>query len=303
MKMQNSDGDLFRVAVSLVNYKNFEQTCSLVKSLMGQEGVRVCFYIIDNSEASELLKMQRLLGELGLLEVVRHCGWEGNIGYARAHNKNFSLVRKDVGNAYDKFVVSNSDVRISSARLLSDMCDERFEDCIVAPVIYMPDGGVWFAGGRISLFTGDLIVNRNPLAADEVTGFICGCFFSCSTGVFERLGGFNEKFFMYAEDLDLSLRAVDAGVSLVVAKHLDIVHEVGSGASGKYSALYLYENTKNRLACLKQYRLGLYPFSLVYFYLKYGAARLLQLSLVRDFKNFRPVLNAFGMELRSNREK
>jgi GT2 family glycosyltransferase len=96
--------------------------------------------------------------------------------------------------------------------------------------------------------------------------------------LYQSVGGFDEGFFMYAEDLDLCLRTRSLGAELVVVNHA-IVHEVGSGVNGRYSNLYLYENTKNRLVCLRRYRLGCAGVSLVHFVSKYGALRTLQLAM------------------------
>ncbi len=83
---------------------------------------------------------------------------------------------------------------------------------------------------------------------------------------------------MYAEDLDFSVRAHEAGVDMVVLKE-SLIHEVGSGRNGVYTDLYLYENTKNRLICLKKFKFGLPWIRYLWFVAKYGLARAIQLAL------------------------
>lgn len=67
--------------------------------------------------------------------------------------------------------------------------------------------------------------------------------------VFVTLGGFDESFFMYYEDLDLSLRMKRMGWRIVYEPR-SLVYHIHSGSSGEWSALFLYNVEKNRLATL-----------------------------------------------------
>ncbi|MEP5936791.1 MAG: glycosyltransferase family 2 protein [Erythrobacter sp.] len=44
-----------------------------------------------------------------------------------------------------------------------------------------------------------------------------------------QLGGFDEAFFLYAEDLDLCRRATDAGMRLAINPEAQVYHDIGSG--------------------------------------------------------------------------
>lgn len=58
-------------------------------------------------------------------------------------------------------------------------------------------------------------------------GIITGCLLLAPRRVWERLGGFDLRFFMYAEDADLALRAMRAGYRPVIVPDAVITHEVG----------------------------------------------------------------------------
>jgi GT2 family glycosyltransferase len=122
-------------------------------------------------------------------------------------------------------------------------------------------------------------MTREPLRDSwRSTEFVSGCCLMLPAALYESLGGFDERFFMYVEDLDLCIRARSLGVQIIVVNS-SLLHEVGSGQAGQYSNVYLYENTKNRLICLRQHRLGWPGIRIAYFVAKYGAARALQLAL------------------------
>lgn len=58
-------------------------------------------------------------------------------------------------------------------------------------------------------------------------GVVTGCLLLADAGVWEQLGGFDERFFMYGEDADLSLRARRAGWRPVTTPSVTVMHRGG----------------------------------------------------------------------------
>lgn len=58
-------------------------------------------------------------------------------------------------------------------------------------------------------------------------GVITGCFLLSPTEVWNKLGGLDERYFMYGEDADLAMRAHHAGYRPVICPDAKLVHEVG----------------------------------------------------------------------------
>jgi N-acetylglucosaminyl-diphospho-decaprenol L-rhamnosyltransferase len=59
-------------------------------------------------------------------------------------------------------------------------------------------------------------------------GVITGCFLLSPTEVWNKLGGLDERYFMYGEDADLAMRARNAGYRPVICPDAKLVHEVGA---------------------------------------------------------------------------
>ena len=55
-----------------------------------------------------------------------------------------------------------------------------------------------------------------------------GAFFVIARSLFEELGGFDERFFMYYDELDLCLRARQRGARAMVASRIRIYHHIGA---------------------------------------------------------------------------
>jgi N-acetylglucosaminyl-diphospho-decaprenol L-rhamnosyltransferase len=67
----------------------------------------------------------------------------------------------------------------------------------------------------------------DPFGAIEVA-VVGGAFFVIERSLFEELDGFDERFFMYFDELDLCLRARQRGARAMVASRIRIHHQVGA---------------------------------------------------------------------------
>ncbi len=78
------------------------------------------------------------------------------------------------------------------------------------------------------------------------------CFSPCAaaalyrTDVWRSLGGFDERFFCYCEDVDIGFRLRLAGHQVVQAAKA-VVHHVGGASSGARPEFAVYHGTRNRL--------------------------------------------------------
>lgn len=78
------------------------------------------------------------------------------------------------------------------------------------------------------------------------------CFAPCAAAalyrrsVFVDLGGFDERFFCYGEDVDLGFRLRLAGGEVVQLREAVVYHE-GSGITGRYSPFTVYHGNRNRI--------------------------------------------------------
>jgi N-acetylglucosaminyl-diphospho-decaprenol L-rhamnosyltransferase len=72
-------------------------------------------------------------------------------------------------------------------------------------------------------------MNGDPFGAIEVA-VVGGAFFVIARSLFEELGGFDERFFMYYDELDLCLRARQRGARAMVASRIRIYHHSGASS-------------------------------------------------------------------------
>lgn len=70
-------------------------------------------------------------------------------------------------------------------------------------------------------------------------GIVTGCLLLVPLDVWRRLGGFDERYFMYGEDADLAFRARAAGFRPIITPGACIVHDVGGASATRGDKLLL----------------------------------------------------------------
>lgn len=147
-----------------------------------------------------------------------------NLGYGRAGNLGASHARSDV------LLFLNPDATVRAddiGRLLHADVD--------------PDRTVWgpaivdaahrattlSAPGRFGLRYTRRVVSFDADRAQAPALYVSGACLMIGAGLFARLGGFADDIFLYAEDLDLCLRATRAGGSVLLYPQVEIGHTGG----------------------------------------------------------------------------
>ncbi|APO80681.1 glycosyltransferase family 2 protein [Pseudomonas putida] len=82
--------------------------------------------------------------------------------------------------------------------------------------------------------------------SDRSVDHVIGAFYLIRRELFERLGGFDERFFVYLEDLDLSKRVKEQGYSIEFISSVKAFHR-GGGTSNQVKARRLFYSLRSRI--------------------------------------------------------
>jgi GT2 family glycosyltransferase len=93
----------------------------------------------------------------------------------------------------------------------------------------------------------------------------CGAAMAVRAALLERLGSFNDKYFMYSEDTELSYRFARTGFVTKFIPDAICYHYFWGSSGGKVTARQTFYGTRNRLWFIRRY-FGFIKF--VYFYLR-----------------------------------
>ena len=166
-----------------------------------------------------------------------------NLGYGTAVNRGVPLLPEDV----DAVLVSNADVVVEpgTVKALVAALEADPRRTLVGPRIENPDGSLYpsaraFPSLLDALGHGflGLVLPRNRFsrrykmldwdhAAAAEVDWISGASFLARRHAFEELGGFDERYFMYLEDVDLCWRTQRAGWEVVYEPAGRVVHAQG----------------------------------------------------------------------------
>lgn len=183
--------------------------------------------------------------------VTEQHGWElvpldTNPGFGAGVNAG---ARRALELGADVLVLLNPDLDVDGATVEALAAHVRRDPrALVSPRITRPDGRPWFAGGTLDLATGR---TRTPATVPDDVRWLSGACIAVGADMWRTLGGFDEEFFLYWEDVDLSWRALAHGARLEVRADLHATHEVGGtqapGGTRAKSSVYYRHNTRGRL--------------------------------------------------------
>ena len=118
-------------------------------------------------------------------------------------------------------------------------CDtaEATGAALVAPKILYYDAPnvVWYAGGDFSPMRALGFHRREGMADTRTAGqaepisFATGCCFLIRADVLRQVGGFDESYFAYVEDVELSVRIAHAGFRMLVEPNARVLHRIPLG--------------------------------------------------------------------------
>lgn len=257
------------VAIIILNWNGKENTIACLQSLQDLEikEIEVEIIVVDNASEEEF-KIQN--SKFKNLTTIRN---KENLGFAGGNNVG---IRYALERGVDYIVVLNNDT-IVDKHFLSAMIQEaqKHEDFgIASSKIYFAKGFefhkdkyknhekgkvIWYAGGIfdwkniLGSHRGVDEVDRGQFEKVETTDFASGCCMLIKAEVFKKLGLFDEKYFLYYEDVDLSIRAKNAGFTIFYIPQSIIWHKNAGSAGGSGSKLQDYYITRNRLLFGMQY--------------------------------------------------
>jgi N-acetylglucosaminyl-diphospho-decaprenol L-rhamnosyltransferase len=154
----------------------------------------------------------------------------------------------------------NPDAELSAGELSAflKVANERPDVAVVGPLIRNPDGSI-YESGRVfptvaqavgHAFLGPFVQdNRFSRAyrqsdwdrrSEREVDWVSGAAMLVRRSAFEEVGRFDEGFWLYGEELDLSTRLRDAGWSVLFSPELEVVHEgaVSTGRSRRMAILH-----------------------------------------------------------------
>lgn len=231
-----------RVAIVVVNYGSDQLIADNMGSLPAADVV-----LVDNwKSTADRERARALAGDRGwhLVETDENLGFGGGVNAG---------VRAAAQAGHDAVILLNPDARLDPAAVETMTAALRADPmALISPTILDSHGHPYYGGYAVRLASGLMKRVEDVQSPPEGTAsWISGACMGFTTALHELVGGYDESYFLYWEDVDFSIRASRAGAQLRVLTEATAIHDEGGTQETRRgrakSLLYYRYNTRNRL--------------------------------------------------------
>lgn len=226
------------LTASIVSYQHRPGEIKRVIDCVLKSPVEI-LYLIDNSLNDGLRELEKLSEKIRYIHSL-------NLGYGTGHNV---AIKDAIEKGGDYHVVINPDVYFEEEVLekLIAYMDSDEQVGLVMPKVLYPTGEIQFLCkllptpmdliGRRFIPLKSYVTTKNYNYELRWTGYdkvmdvpsLSGCFMFMRLSIIRKIGGFDERYFMYAEDLDLCRRIGEVSKT-VYYPDVQIYHEYAKGS-------------------------------------------------------------------------
>ncbi len=288
-----------RIYVIIVNYNKYIETIRAIESVFVSnlnDQYELKILLIDNSESEDYLNylsnyfLNRT--EIFILKNLK------NLGFAKAVNIGINIALND---NFDFVLLLNNDAYLDKNCLLEliRVANEAKEIGLLSPVIFYATepNKVWGSGGYFDKFLSRIRIKlKNKVVSGEnlsknppqFVDFISGCVMLIKKEVIEKVGLFDDRFFLYNEDLDYCLRAKAQGFKIAYVPSAFAFHEINV-VKDRTNYFTMYHIAKSNVIIRKKHFSKLYYY--YYLILHFSLFTLFRVfQIFRGSKSFRSIL-------------
>lgn len=239
---------MYDICGSIVLYRNDPDIVSKTIESFLNTDLRVFLYLIDNSPEDSL----KVLAHCANIEYIYV---NKNIGFGAGHN---IAIRKSMDNAKYHLVL-NPDIYFEKGVLegIFSFMEENKDIGLLMPKILYPDGRIQYLCKMLPtpldiflrrfLPFKKVVEKRNERYELRFTGYdkvmnvpyLSGCFMFLRNSVLKDVGAFDERFFMYFEDTDLT-RRIHKKYKTVYFPYVSVFHCYGKESYRKLGILLIH---------------------------------------------------------------
>ncbi len=237
----------YDVTVGIVNFNDYLRTREAVRSIMEQtRGVKAKVYVIDNASSDG--SAERIANEFSSISIVFS---DRNLGYGTANN----LVIKRIDSEYHAVVNPDIILRSDALTALHRFMQQNKDVGLCIPAVHYLDGKPQNLPKRDPKLK-YLIARRLPIKSmekhrrhycmqdEDLSGvtdieFASGCFMFARTELLRETGGFDERYFLYFEDADLS-RTIRKRARVVRVPEVVVYHDYMRASAKKFKFLSIH---------------------------------------------------------------
>ncbi len=239
----------YNLTVSVVLFNTDVDEILNIERIIFESSLKTKVFFIDNSPTNSLQNV------LNSKQDVHYIYTGKNLGFGAGHNVAIEIAK----GISEYHLVLNADVNFKSEILehIYGYMNENKDVGLLAPKILNPDGTIQYSV-KLLPSPANLIVRRFvPVSSIQNkmdfnyefhffdfnsvinVPYVMGCFMFINSKVFDSVKGFDERFFMYPEDIDLT-RRIHEQFKTIYYPNVVITHKHGKGSYKSGKLLYYH---------------------------------------------------------------
>jgi hypothetical protein len=249
------------LSVCIVNWNTRSDLEHALDSVLkADQGLDLQVIVVDNASRDGSADMVReRFAQVSLIRSPQ------NLGFARGYN----LAARQARGRYLLILNPDTEARPDALRRLVEFMDAHPAAAAAGPRLLNSDGTLQLSCRRFPralagvfrntflgrLFPGNryaahyLMTDWNHAEPREVD-WVSGAAMCVRREAWDQIGGFDERFFMYAEDMDWCLRAREAGWQIHYVPDAAIIHRVGRSSDQRPAAMVVqFHRSMARFYC------------------------------------------------------
>ncbi|PIY80084.1 MAG: glycosyltransferase family 2 protein [Candidatus Pacebacteria bacterium CG_4_10_14_0_8_um_filter_42_14] len=259
------------ISILIVNYNNHKRTNQCLRSIqnISHPSFAYTVLVVDNG-SQESYSLPRDFNQKQF-QVVRS---DANLGFTGGNNLGLHTAIERFNSDYVVLLNNDTTVDPNFLEILFNVAEENPTAGLVSPKIYFTKGMefhrdsykrhelgriLWYAGGSIdwehlaAFHRGVDEVDRGQFSGQTKSDFATGCCVLIRREILEKVGYLDKKYFLYLEDVDLSIRVRLFGYSIRYCDEAFVWHDNAGSSGGSGSNFHIYYQLRNRLFFFFQY--------------------------------------------------
>lgn len=255
-----------RLGVVVLNWNGRQHLADLLPGLLASDHPDYSVIVVDN--ASRDGSVDWLRREFPQVECV---ALDENRRFAGGNNAGAEHALRS---GAEQLLILNNDTRIDPhcLRILAEGLQSDDGIGIVGPRICYDHEPcrIWYGGGILHRSLGwvshralrsSIDAGKDPAGS---TDWVSGCALAVRGSVWSELGGLDESFYIYAEDVDFCLRARARGWSIHYEPEARLLHKVSASVGGDSSPFKSYHKARSGLQLFRRHVPGaMWPLTLL----------------------------------------
>jgi len=254
-----------KISIIILNYNDYKNTVDCLKSLKKQDFKNFEVIIIENgsSRKNEFKNLKNSIEQFQETLNIKCIKSKYNLGFTGGNNKGLKYCSGDIICLLNDDTVVDDYFLSSCLELLHS--DSQF-GIITPKIMYFNQPNIiWYAGAdvfekpkinkqklsKISLHRGKNQTDSGQFDQIGETDYACACALFIKKEIVDKMGLFDDIYFMYSEDFDLSIKTKLLGYKLIFNPETRVYHKIGKNE--EITELKAYLTNRNRLIFIQKY--------------------------------------------------